>query len=111
MRPTSAPEDILRYHPPETYQHVASVRENCLRSKEGEAEKLGRPSQAQGWNPVCVRLIWRRDSKLSAKEMHLMPQISKALCGTIKVPLRSSAEIEPLMGQSDLHPTAKSIDA
>ncbi len=107
MGSTTAPQDILRYHSPETYQHVASVRENYLRSKEGEAEELGRPSQAQGWNPVRVGLFWRRDSKLSAKEMHLMPQISKALCGPIKVPLRSSAEIEPLMGQSDLHLSSK----
>lgn len=103
MGSTTAPQDILRYHSPETYQHVAPVRENHLRSKEGEAEELGRPSQAQGRNPVRVGLSWRRDPKLSAKEMHLMPQISKALCGPIKVPFRSSAEIEPLMGQSDLH--------
>jgi len=107
MGSTTAPQDILRYHSSETYQHVASVRENCLRSKEGEAEELGRPSQAQDRNPVRVGLFWRRDSKLSAKEMHLMAQISKAFCGTIKIPLRSSAEIESLMGQSDLHLSSK----
>jgi len=37
MGSTTAPQDILRYHSPETYQHVASVRENCLWTKEGEA--------------------------------------------------------------------------
>jgi hypothetical protein len=46
---------------------------------------------------------WRCSAKFLAKQMNVMAAIAQACRGSIKYPLGSTAKIEPLMRQSDLH--------
>ena len=50
-----------------------------------------------------VRALRSGNAKFATKKMNLMTEIPQPLGGAIEVPLGSAGQIEPLMGQGDLH--------